>query len=137
VLEEKVMDLEGDVEAGEHERDELHRLWVRMERAVAMIENLGAEARLQAEAAAKAAVAPMQKELAAVQAGAVKRSDVAELRGAIERAERRLAAWEERFETAPVPEERVDELEQSVIKLARRLGALREEFDELVGAIAG
>ena len=130
------MDLEGDVEAGEHERDELHRLRVRMERAIAVIEDLGAEARRQAEAAAKAAVVPVQKELAAVQAGAVKRSDLAELRAAVERVERRLAAWEERVEAAPMPEDRVDELEQAVIELAGRVGALREEFDLLVGALA-
>jgi chromosome segregation ATPase len=135
VLEEKVMDLEGDVEAGEHERDELHRLRVRMERAVAVIEDLGTEARRQAETAAKAAVAPVQKELAAAQAGAVKRSDVAELRAAVERVERRLAAWEERFEAAPAPEERVDEIEQAVIELAGRVEALREEFDYLVQGI--
>lgn len=135
-LEEKVMDLEADVEADEHERDELHRLRARMERAVAVVEDIAAEARRQAEAAAKAAVAPLQKELAAAQAGAVKRSDLVELRAAVERVERRLAAWEERVEGAPMPEERVDEVEQAVIELARRVGGLPEEFDLLVGAIA-
>ncbi|MEZ4241383.1 MAG: hypothetical protein R3F59_35560 [Myxococcota bacterium] len=136
VLEERVMDLEGDVEAAEAERDGLRALRARLEAAVAQATTVVDEARGLTESVARATVTPVQKELAKVRAEAVPRTEVAELRAVVERIERRLAAMEERLETAPAPEDRLDDLEQAVIKLARRVGRLRDEFDVLVQAIA-
>lgn len=135
-LEERVMDLEGDVEAAEAERDGLRALRGRLEAAVAQATSVVHDVRGLADSAARAAVAPVQKELAKVRAEAVPRTEVAELRAVVERVEHRLAAMEERIETAPAPEDRLDEVEQAVIKLARRVGRLRDEFDLLVRAIA-
>jgi chromosome segregation ATPase len=135
-LEERVLDLEADVDASEHERDAMQRLRTRLETTVARTQAAAEQAQGSAEAATRAAVEPVQRELAAIKAASLKRGDLAELRAAVEQVERRLAAMEERVEAAPAPEERLDELEQAVIKLARRVGGLREEFDYLVQAIA-
>lgn len=136
-LEERVLDLEADVDASEHERDAMQRLRTRLETTVARTQAAAEQAQGAAEAAARSAVEPVQKELTAIKVSSMKRSDLAELRAAVDRVERRLASMEERVEVAPAPEERLDDVEQAVIKLARRVGRLREEFDVLVGAIAG
>lgn len=133
-LEERVMDLAGDVEAAEAERDGLRALRGRLESAVTRAVTVE-EVRGIAEAAAKAAVAPVRKELEKVRAGAVTREEVAGLLEAVERVERRLAAMEERIEAEPMPEERLSEVEKAVITLARRVGRLRGEFDVLVRAL--
>ena len=135
-IEERLMALEGDVEAGEHERDELHRMRSRLEAAAASVQDLATQARREAEAAAHRVVDSLKKEMGAAHARAVKRGDLAEVRIAVERLERRLAAIEERAEQEPAPQEWLDELERAAIKLAKRLGRLRDEFDTLVRAIA-
>ena len=136
-LEERVMDLESDVEAAESERDGLRQLRARVEAAVARATAVVEEARRAAEAAARAAVAPMQKEQIKAQGEAVKRRELAELRIAVERVERRLAGMEERIEIAPVAEERLRDVEQEVATLTEGIGRLLEELDTLVGAFAG
>ena len=136
VMEERLMDLEGDVEVAEAERDGLRLLQARLEPALARAMAVVEEAQRAAEATAEAAVAPVREELARVQSEAVRPSDLAELRAAVARLERRLAAMESRDPAASAPERRLAEVEDAVITLARRVGRLREEFDVLVHAIA-
>ncbi len=129
------MDLEGDLEAAESERDELQNQHARLEALAARAIEVAQEARGSAEAAALSAVDPLQKNLDKLAARVPEHGALTELRADIARFETRLSTLGERPRGTGHLVERLDEIEQAVITLARRTNRLRKDLDGFAAAI--
>lgn len=123
-LEDRMADLQADIEAIERTNDVVRDLARRVAAQEAAVRR-----------AVQEAIAPIVREVAALKAGAVARTDVVDLRGAIEDLGDRVS----NLEAAPVPDEdrKLAEVERAVITLANRMRKLRQDFDALVSGIAG
>lgn len=123
-LEERVADLQADVEAVERTDEVVRELARRVAAQEAAVRR-----------AVQEAIAPIVREVAALKAGAVARADVVDLRSTVEGLGERIS----NLEAAPVPgdDRKLAEVERAVITLANRLRKLRQEFDTLVSGIAG
>jgi hypothetical protein len=122
-LEERMADLQADLEAVERTDDVVRELARRVAAQEAAVRR-----------AVQEAVAPIAREVAALKAGAVARAELVDLVEAVEALGERLS----NIEAAPVPEEdlKLAEVERAVITLANRVRKLRAEFDTLVRGIA-
>lgn len=137
-VEERVMDLQADVEAVEGQVDALADLRRRLVAAVERAEGVVGEVRELA-----VDVANVEERVAQVKDDAVGRAELVAVERAVGRVERRLALVEERAaapgregEPPAEPDARVDEIEEAVITLLKEVRRLRDEFDQLVEAIA-
>lgn len=123
-LEDRMADVQADIEAVERTDDVVRDLARRVAAQEAAVRR-----------AVQEAIAPIAREVAALKAGAVARAELVDVTEAVEALGERVA----NIEAAPVPEEerKLAEVERAVITLANRLRTLRQEFDTLVGGIAG
>ncbi len=136
-VEERVMDLQADVEAVEGQVDALADLRGRLVAAVERAEGVVREVRELA-----VDVANVEERVAQVKDDAVGRAELVAVERVVGRVERRLALVEERA-VPPGPEAeppaeadaRVDEIEEAVITLLKEVRRLRDEFDQLLEAI--
>lgn len=123
-LEDRMADLQADVEAVERRDDVVRDLARRVAAQEAAVRR-----------AVQETIAPIAREVAALRAGAVTRAELVDIGEAVEGLGERIS----NIETAPVPEEdrKLAEVERAVITLANRLRKLRQEFDTLVSGVAG
>ncbi len=115
-LEDRMADLQADIEAVERTDDVVRDLARRVAAQEASIRR-----------AVQEAIAPIAREVAALKAAAVTKPEMAEA----------LNERMSRFDVAPVPidEQKLVEVERAVITLASRVRKLRGDLDLLVGAI--
>ncbi len=127
-IEERLLDLEADIDAAERERNVLldlrHRLEGNLRRAEATVEEV--------EERVETATEPFKELLPEL----VTKTDLDSLRSEVYRLDSRLDHLEHHGPTPTPPERRLAEVERAATTLARRYARLRREFDTLVQAIA-